>query len=58
MSLILKQFYLNCLAHASYVVADAASGNAAIVDPQRDIYQYLEFAAAERLTIRSRSSTP
>jgi glyoxylase-like metal-dependent hydrolase (beta-lactamase superfamily II)/rhodanese-related sulfurtransferase len=52
MSLILKQFYLNCLAHASYVVADAVSGNAAIVDPQRDIDQYLEFAAAGRLTIR------
>src|SRR5215467_9609503 len=52
MALVLKQFYLNCLAHASYVVADSASGNAAVVDPQRDIDQYLEFAAAERLTIR------
>jgi glyoxylase-like metal-dependent hydrolase (beta-lactamase superfamily II)/rhodanese-related sulfurtransferase len=52
MALVLKQFYLNCLAHASYVVADSASGDAAVVDPQRDIDQYLEFAAAEHLTIR------
>jgi glyoxylase-like metal-dependent hydrolase (beta-lactamase superfamily II)/rhodanese-related sulfurtransferase len=52
MPLILKQFYLNCLAHASYLVADSASGIAAVVDPQRDIDQYLEFAAANRLTIK------
>jgi glyoxylase-like metal-dependent hydrolase (beta-lactamase superfamily II)/rhodanese-related sulfurtransferase len=52
MPLILKQFYLNCLAHASYLVGDSTSGNAAVVDPQRDIDQYLDFAAAHRLTIR------
>ena len=34
--MILKQFYLNCLAHASYLVGDEESGVAA-VDPQRDI---------------------
>src|SRR5215510_15326703 len=51
-ALILKQFYLNCLAHASYVVADSTSGNAAVVDPQRDIDQYLEFASEQHLTIR------
>src|SRR5262245_19645625 len=50
--MILKQFYLNCLAHASYVVADSTSGNAAVVDPQRDIDQYLEFASEQHLTIR------
>jgi len=50
--LILKQFYLNCLAHASYLVADSASGGAAVVDPQRDIDQYLEFAAEHRLAIK------
>ena len=52
MALVLKQFYLNCLAHASYVVADSTSGAAAVVDPQRDIDQYLEFAAANRLSIK------
>ena len=49
--MVLKQFYLNCLAHASYVVADEESGAAAIVDPQRDIDQYLTFAADHNLRI-------
>jgi hydroxyacylglutathione hydrolase len=49
---LLKQFYLNCLAHASYLVADEAAGTAAVVDPQRDIDQYLEFAAEHRLHIK------
>jgi hydroxyacylglutathione hydrolase len=49
--MILKQFYLNCLAHASYLVGDAEAGVAAVVDPQRDIDQYLEFAAQHGLTI-------
>jgi hydroxyacylglutathione hydrolase len=48
---ILKQFYLNCLAHASYVVADEMSGAAAVIDPQRDIDQYLTFAADHNLRI-------
>jgi hydroxyacylglutathione hydrolase len=39
--LILKQYYLGCLAHASYLVADRAGGSAAVIDPQRDIAQYL-----------------
>jgi glyoxylase-like metal-dependent hydrolase (beta-lactamase superfamily II)/rhodanese-related sulfurtransferase len=42
--LILEQYYLGCLAHASYLVADQASGAAAVVDPQRDVAQYLEDA--------------
>jgi hydroxyacylglutathione hydrolase len=49
---VLKQFYLNCLAHASYVVADEATGAAAVVDPQRDIDQYLTFAADHDLQIQ------
>jgi glyoxylase-like metal-dependent hydrolase (beta-lactamase superfamily II)/rhodanese-related sulfurtransferase len=48
---ILKQFYLNCLAHASYIIGDDASGAAAVVDPQRDIDQYLDFAAEHGLRI-------
>ena len=39
--MILKQYYLGCLAHASYLIADQDSGEAAVVDPQRDIAQYL-----------------
>jgi hydroxyacylglutathione hydrolase len=49
--MILHQFYLNCLAHASYLVGDERSRIAAVVDPQRDIDQYLEFARAHDLRI-------
>jgi hydroxyacylglutathione hydrolase len=48
---ILQQFYLKCLAHASYLIGDEASGAAAVVDPQRDVDQYLVFAAEHRLRI-------
>ena len=43
--MILKQYYLGCLAHASYLIADQASGQAAVVDPQRDVEQYLKDTA-------------
>jgi glyoxylase-like metal-dependent hydrolase (beta-lactamase superfamily II)/rhodanese-related sulfurtransferase len=49
---ILKQFYLNCLAHASYLIGDESTGTAAVVDPQRDIERYLEFAAEHGLKIK------
>jgi len=42
--MILKQYYLSCLAHASYMVADEGTKIAAVVDPQRDIQQYLDDA--------------
>jgi hydroxyacylglutathione hydrolase len=45
-----RQFYLGCLAHASYVVGDG--GECAIVDPQRDVDQYIEEARAHDLKIR------
>jgi glyoxylase-like metal-dependent hydrolase (beta-lactamase superfamily II) len=47
-----KQFYLNCLAHASYLVGDEETRTAAVVDPQRDIERYLEFASENKLQIR------
>jgi glyoxylase-like metal-dependent hydrolase (beta-lactamase superfamily II)/rhodanese-related sulfurtransferase len=50
--MILQQFYLNCLAHASYLIGDESTGEAAVVDPQRDIEQYLTFAAQHGLTIK------
>jgi hydroxyacylglutathione hydrolase len=49
---ILKQFYLPCLAHASYLVGDEASGTAAVIDPQRDIDQYIEFAGEHGFVIK------
>jgi len=50
--LILKQFYLGCLAHASYLIGDEKTGTAAVVDPQRDIGIYLAFAAEHKLQIK------
>ncbi len=49
--MILKQYYLGCLAHASYLVADLVGGVAAVVDPQRDVGQYLADAEELRCTI-------
>jgi hypothetical protein len=48
-NLILEQFYLNCLAHASYLIGEEETGTAAVVDPRRDIERYLEFAAEHKL---------
>ncbi len=45
-----KQFYLGCLAQASYMIG--SKGEAAVVDPRRDIETYLEEAEREGLTIR------
>jgi glyoxylase-like metal-dependent hydrolase (beta-lactamase superfamily II) len=45
-----KQFYLGCLAHASYLIG--ADGEAAVVDPQRDVDQYIEEASAQNLKIK------
>ncbi len=50
--MILKQYYLGCLAHASYLLGDEASATAVIVDPQRDIQQYLDDAEKFGLEIR------
>lgn len=50
--MVLKQFYLNCLAHASYLIGDEETRTAAVVDPQRDIERYLEFAARNELQIK------
>ncbi|MGC1483219.1 MAG: MBL fold metallo-hydrolase [Candidatus Acidiferrum sp.] len=50
--MIFKQFYLNCLAHASYLIGDERTCTAAVVDPQRDVDRYLEFAAEHGLQIK------
>jgi len=46
----IQRFYLGCLAHASYLIC--AEGEAAVVDPQRDIEIYLEAARERGLPIR------
>jgi len=45
-----KQFYLGCLAHASYLIG--SEGEAAVVDPQRDVDQYIAEAAAQNLKVK------
>ncbi len=45
-----KQFYLGCLAHASYLIG--SKGEAAVVDPQRDVDQYIDEAEAQGLKIK------
>jgi len=49
--MIFQQYYLQCLSHASYLVGDETTGRAVVVDPQRDVRQYLDDAAAHGLTI-------
>lgn len=45
-----KQFYLGCLAHASYMIGSEAE--AAVVDPQRDVDQYITDAEAHGFRIK------
>ncbi len=47
--MMFEQFYLGCLAHASYVIG--ADGVAAVIDPQRDVEIYLESAERHGLRI-------
>ena len=44
--MILEQYYIECLSHASYLIGDQTTGRAIVVDPRRDITEYL--ADAER----------
>src|SRR5436190_146320 len=45
-----KQFYLGCLAHASYLIG--SDSEAAVVDPQRDVDQYMAEAESQNLKIK------
>ncbi|MEY2975008.1 MAG: hypothetical protein RIR49_1428 [Actinomycetota bacterium] len=45
------QYYLECLSHASYMIGDESSGKAVVIDPQRDIADYLADAEASGLRI-------
>ena len=49
--MILTHYYLDCLSHGSYLVGDETSGQAVVVDPRRDIDEYLVDAQANNLTI-------
>lgn len=45
------QYYLDCLSHASYLIADESTGRAVVVDPQRDVAEYLRDAEEFGYTI-------
>jgi hydroxyacylglutathione hydrolase len=45
------QYYLDCLSQASYLIGDEKTGQAVVVDPRRDIEEYLADAEAHNLTI-------
>jgi hydroxyacylglutathione hydrolase len=45
------QYYLDCLSHASYLIGDETTGRAVVVDPQRDVSQYLADARELGMTI-------
>ena len=53
MPMFFQQYYLACLSHASYLVGDRTTGRAVVVDPQRDIAQYLADAEANGLRIEA-----
>ncbi len=50
--MLIRPFYLACLAHGSYLLGDEKTGTAVIVDPQRDVDGYVEEAARLGLTIK------
>ena len=45
------QYYLDCLSQASYLVGDETTGRAVVVDPRRDVEEYVADAAAHGLRI-------
>lgn len=55
--MLLKYFYDKSLAHASYMVGCQRTGEAIVIDPNRNIDQYLEAAAAEGLRITGSAET-
>lgn len=48
----IERFYLNCLAHASYIIFDEESKEAAVVDPQRDTDQYDSYIKQHGLKLK------
>ncbi len=49
--MIFTQYYLDCLSQASYLIADEATGKAVVVDPRRDVADYLDDARSRGLQI-------
>ncbi|MFF4621547.1 rhodanese-like domain-containing protein [Nonomuraea jabiensis] len=45
------QYYLDCLSQASYMIADDTTGHAVVVDPRRDVSEYLADAEARGFSV-------
>nr|WP_206324902.1 MULTISPECIES: MBL fold metallo-hydrolase [unclassified Streptomyces] len=50
-SVFFAQYYLDCLSQASYMIADETTGKAVVVDPRRDVAEYLADAEARGFTV-------
>ena len=46
-----RQYYLGCLSHASYLIGDLTTGRAVVVDPQRDVAEYVRDTETNGLRI-------
>ena len=51
-----QRYYLQCLSHASYVIADEETKEAVVVDPRRDIDIYVDDAKQARIHNQARDS--
>ncbi|WP_031066463.1 MBL fold metallo-hydrolase [Streptomyces sp. NRRL WC-3742] len=51
--MIFNQYYLDCLSHASYLIADERTGRAVVVDPRRDVDEYVAEAEAHGFTVEA-----
>ena len=49
--IVIRQLYLGCLSQASYLVGDASTGRAVVVDPRRDVDEIVSAADADGLTV-------
>lgn len=50
-TMVFTQYYVDCLSQASYLIGDTSTGQAVVVDPRRDVQEYLDDAAAQGLSI-------
>ncbi len=49
--IVFHQYYLGCLSHASYLIGDEATKTAVVIDPQRDVDQYIADAKKNGMKI-------
>lgn len=55
--MIFKQFFLESLGHASYMIGSEETGEAFVLDVRRDVDQYYQFARSHGMDIRFAADT-